>query len=154
VSRIHVAPRRDKNYEKIDQHLKARIPVKAGPHQLGVTFVKNPSSLLETKRSPTPPVSTCTGIRVSGGGLSGVDQRSLRPKRSGDTPSRRNIFVAEPSKPEEEDACAKQILSTLIRRAYRRPVTDADLQKPLAFYRKARAEDGFDAGIESALSAI
>jgi hypothetical protein len=66
------------------------------------------------------------------------------------------VFVCEPAVPGEgeEEGCARRILSTLIRRAYRRPVTDADLQTPLAFYRKARAEGGFDAGIEAALSAI
>ena len=47
-----VAPPKDHNFEKVDQHLKARIPVKAGPHQLGITFLKNPSELLETKRQP------------------------------------------------------------------------------------------------------
>jgi len=54
----------------------------------------------------------------------------------------------------ENDAGAERILSTLMRRAYRRPVTGADLQKPMEFYRKAKAEDGFDAGIEAALSAV
>ena len=42
--------------------------------------------------------------------------------------------------PAEEDACAERILSTLMRRAYRRPVTDADLQKPMEFYREAKAD--------------
>jgi hypothetical protein len=54
----------------------------------------------------------------------------------------------------EADARAKQILSTLMRRAYRRPVTDADLEKPMEFYRKTRVEEGFEAGIETALSAV
>jgi hypothetical protein len=57
-------------------------------------------------------------------------------------------------RPDEEDAYAERILSTLIRRAYRRPVTDVDLQKPMEFYRKARTEEGFEAGIETALSAV
>ncbi len=43
---------------------------------------------------------------------------------------------------------------TLMRRAYRRPVTTNDLAKPLAFYRDASAKDGFEAGIEAALSAV
>ena len=47
-----------------------------------------------------------------------------------------------------------RILSTLARRAYRRPVTDADLAAPLKFYREARAQSGFDAGIEMALRAL
>jgi len=45
-------PKGDKNFEKVDAHLKVRVPVTAGPHQVGVTFLKNPSSLLETKRQP------------------------------------------------------------------------------------------------------
>ena len=48
----------------MDAHLKVRVPVTAGPHQLGVTFLKNPSSLLETKRSPIRRITTCTGIRA------------------------------------------------------------------------------------------
>src|SRR5262249_17237882 len=72
----------------------------------------------------------------------------------GDTPSRRRIFVRQPKSPDEEDASAKQILSTLLRRAYRRPVADADLQRILPLYRAARHDGDFDAGIEAALSAI
>jgi len=61
---------------------------------------------------------------------------------------------ARPTKPGEEESCAERILSTLLRRAYRRPVTSTDLQGPLDLYRHARAEDDFDAGIEMALSAV
>jgi hypothetical protein len=56
--------------------------------------------------------------------------------------------------PGEEDACAKRILGTLVRRAYRRPITDADLQAPLKFYREARKQGGFEAGIEMALGSV
>ena len=143
------------SHQSRDQHLKARIPVTAGPHQLGVTFPKNPSSLLETKRQPyqahfnfhrhpriTPAIYQ---ISITG---------PYATKGPGDTPSRRRIFVCEPTTPDEEEGCAQRILSTLMRRAYRRPVTDADLQRPMEFYRQARAEEGFEAGIESALGAV
>ena len=60
----------------------------------------------------------------------------------------------EKAKPGDEEGCAKRILSTLMRRAYRRPVTDADFQAPLKFYKSARAEQGFEAGIEMALSSV
>jgi hypothetical protein len=73
---------------------------------------------------------------------------------AGDTPSRRRIFSKRPGSPGEEEACAKQTLTTLMRRAYRRPVTESDLTRILAFYRDARAEADYDAGIEAALSAI
>jgi hypothetical protein len=72
----------------------------------------------------------------------------------GDTQSRRRIFVCKPSKPAEEEACASKILTMMTRRAYRRPVTDADLKAPMKFYRETRQESGFEAGIESALSSV
>ena len=75
-------------------------------------------------------------------------------KGAGDTPSRRRIFVCRPAEPSQEDACARQILSTLMRRAYRRPVSEADLERPLAFYREGESDGGFDAGIERAVSAV
>jgi hypothetical protein len=72
-------------------------------------------------------------------------------KAPGDSPSRRRLFVARPKSPDDEEACAKQVLATVMRRAYRRPVTDADLARVLPFVRE---EKDFDAGIESALSAV
>ena len=69
----------------------------------------------------------------------------------GDTPSRRRIFTCRPRDAAEEPACAKQIVSTLMRRAYRRPVTDADLAPAMKFYASGRAERDFDRGIERAL---
>src|SRR5439155_8260468 len=75
-------------------------------------------------------------------------------KGPGDSPSRRRIFVSRPTKPGEEEICAESILSNLVRRAYRRSVAKADLEKPMEFYHKAQAEEGFEAGIEAALSAV
>ena len=54
----------------------------------------------------------------------------------------------------QEEKCAGAILSTLMRRAYRRPIAKAEVEKPMAFYRKGRAEGDFDAGITMALSAV
>jgi hypothetical protein len=75
-------------------------------------------------------------------------------KGPGDTPSRRRIFVCEPGKSGDEEGCAKRILSTVMRRAYRRPVTESDLRVPLKFYKDARAGGGFEAGIELALCSV
>jgi len=182
-----VAPPKDRNFDKVDQHLKARIPVTAGPHQLGVTFLKNPSALLETKRQPYQAHFNLHRHPRIGPAIYQVSINGpYDAKGPGDTPSRRRIFGIETENPltrpsatlspsdgerdgvrgdaesefgkqrrtDEEDAYAKRILSTLMRRAYRRPVTDADVQKPMEFYRKARAEEGFEAGIETALSAV
>ncbi len=72
----------------------------------------------------------------------------------GDTASRARIFVCHPGTAQEEEPCARKILATVSRRAFRRPVTDADLKPLLAFYRSGRAEGDFDFGIEKALRAI
>src|SRR5205814_4746209 len=140
VKLLTVAPPKNKDYESVDAKLKVRFPVTAGPHQLGVTFVKKPSELLETKRQPynahfnmhRHPRLTPAIYQVSINGPYEV-------KGPGDTPSRRRIFVAKPQGAKDEEKCAKQILAALARRAYRRPVTDADLERPLALFGKTRA---------------
>ncbi|HKS36921.1 MAG TPA: DUF1592 domain-containing protein, partial [Verrucomicrobiae bacterium] len=148
-------PQGHKNYDLVDGHLKFRLPVAAGPHQLGVAFLKNPSALLETRRQPYQAHYNMHRHPRIGPAIYQVSINGpYEPKGPGDTPSRRRLFVAKPAKPEEEDRCATQILFTLMRRAYRRPVTEADLEKPMEFYRKARSGEGFDAGIQAALSAV
>jgi mono/diheme cytochrome c family protein len=144
-----------RNYETVDAKLKIRVPVTAGPHQVGVTFLKNPSALLETKRQPYNAHFNMHRHPRLGPAIYQVSINGpYAAKGPGDTPSRRRIFVCEPAKPAEEESCAERILSHLMRRAYRRPVSASDLQKPMEFYRKTRAEDGFEAGIEMALSAV
>jgi cytochrome c553 len=73
---------------------------------------------------------------------------------AGDTPSRARIFVCRPAAAAEEEPCARTVLATTARRAFRRPVTDADLKPLLAFYRSGRSERDFDFGIEKALRAM
>lgn len=147
-------PAKGVDHHAVDTHLSLRMPVKAGPHALGAAFLKNPSTLLETERQPYqvhfnmdrhPRVQPALySISIIG------PYNSSGP---GDTPSRRRILACQPSKP-EETACAKQSLAILMRRAYRRPVTDEDLKVPLKFYEDARREGGFEAGMEMALSAV
>ena len=148
-------PRGHKNYDTVDGNLKVRVPVSAGPHKVGVTFAKKSSPLLETRRQPYSarfnmhrhPRQTPAIYQVSING-------PYDAKGPGDTASRRKIFVAKPAKAEDEENCAKKIVASLARRAYRRPVTEADLEKPMEFYREARASESFEGGIETALSAI
>jgi hypothetical protein len=71
-----------------------------------------------------------------------------------ETPSRRRILVCTPAAPSEEVACAKQILTSLVRQAYRRPATANDLEALLTFYQSGRNEGGFDTGIRAAIQAI
>ena len=143
------------SHANVDQHLKVRVPVKAGPHALGVTFLKNASVLLETARQPYQAhFNSYRHPRIQPAIYSITIIGPYAPKGPGDSPSRRRIFVSRPTSAGEEERSAKRILAALTRRAYRRPVTDEDLQGPLDLYRKARAEGDFDAGIEMALSGV
>jgi mono/diheme cytochrome c family protein len=140
-----------------EKPLKARIPVKAGPHNLAVTFVKEGSSLVETPRLPT---ESRFNDRRYPRTAPAIDQVSVTgpyaPKGATETPSRRRLFACRPTGQDkaQEEKCAAEILSTLMRRAYRRPVAKADVDEPMAFYRKGRAEGDFDTGITMALTAV
>ena len=148
-------PPSGKDHRAVDQNLKVRIPVEAGPHVLGVTFLKNPSVLLETQRQPYEAhFNFYRHPRIQPAIFSISITGPYAAKGPGNTPSRRRILVCRPEKPGEEEGCPKVILRTLVRRAYRRPVTDVDLQRPLEFYREARREGDFEAGIQMALSAV
>jgi hypothetical protein len=125
------------DYSLLDKNLKVRVPVKAGPHDVGVTFVRNSSSLLETARQPLPVhFNERRHPRIT----PAISQFSITgpyaPEGAGDTPSRRRIFVCRPTGPREEEACAKKILSNFMRRAYRRSISEADLERPMTFYRE------------------
>ena len=141
--------------ELVDKDLHIRIPVKAGPHTLGVAFPKKPTLLLETERQPYQAhFNMYRHPRIQPALYSIVVVGPYDATGAGDTPSRRRIFVCHPAKPSEEESCAKQILSSFARRAYRRPVSDVDLEIPLKFYRDTRTGGGFEAGIERGLRAL
>ncbi len=156
-------PGSDKNAELVDANLKFRVAVKAGPHDLGVTFPKDPTALIETVRQPylvhfnmhRHPRQTPAVYQVS---ITGP----FDAQGPGDTPSRRLIFGRLATAPNSAarsaaaaEASAREILTPLLRHAYRRPVTEEDLRKPLQFFHEGSAEGaGFEAGIENALCAI
>ena len=148
-------PRGFEGHARADAHLNVRFPVKAGLHDLVVTFLKKPSSLLETMRQPYQAhFNMHRHPRLSPAVFQVTITGPYDARGAGDSPSRRRIFIAKPKGAGEEEACAKTILAALLRRAYRRPVRDADLERVLQFYRDARAESDFDAGIEAGLSAV
>jgi mono/diheme cytochrome c family protein len=141
----------------LDKNLKIRVPVDAGPHDVAVTFVQEGTSLVDTVRQP--PTSRYNDRRYprTTPGVNMVSVTGPYASRGvGDTPSRRRLFVCRPAGPDkaQEDECAVEILATLMRRAYRRPVAKAEVDGPMAFYREGRAEGGFDGGIAMALSAV
>ena len=130
------------------------MPVKAGEHLIQAYFVAkteayvedlfDPSIRRENYRNPAGPPKLST-LTVTGpqSGTAAVSE----------TPSRQRILLCAPQSAKDE-TCAKKIISTLARRAYRRPVTDADLQAPLASFRSGLARAGFESGIEMALRSI
>ena len=138
-----------------DANLKKRVVVKGGPRKVGVTFIKKPKSLIETKRKPyvarfnyhRHPRQNPAVFQLS---ITGPFDAS----KTTDTPSRNRIMIAAPQEGESPEVAAGKILRRLTRLAYRRPIVDADLKRPMAFFQQGFDEGGFDSGIESALSSI
>jgi hypothetical protein len=145
--------------EKLEARLQVRARIKAGPRLVGATFVKKDNAEFDYILQP---FLRTTLDPVNEVGLPHIESLIVagpyKPTGPGDTPSRRRIFVCRPAGSPANDSdelpCATKILSTLARRAYRRPVTDADLQPLLAFYQEGRKNGSFDAGIERALRLI
>ncbi len=152
-----VDPDRDQGaaYNTGPEDLRVRVPVAAGPRTVTATFIRKTGALAESLRQPfdrphgegdyllyAPHLGTLT---ITGP----FDETGIE-----DTPARRRIFVCQPGNAAEEAPCARQILSALARRAYRRPVTGRDLAPLVAFYDQGRMAGGFEAGIERALRAL
>jgi hypothetical protein len=155
---------REPDHATVDQHLKIRVPIQAGSHAIGVAFLKKPSLLQETARQPYQAhFNYYRHPRIQPAVYSVSIIGPYGAADPGDTPSRRRLFVSRPAGPAiaatgsstlQEDRAARQILGTLMKRAYRRPVTETDLHGPLALFQKGRTDGGFDAGIEMAVSAV
>ena len=137
----------------LDQKLTVRIPVKAGPHTVSADTVLRSHAYKDELIKPFLR-TTVDGLDITGD--PSVDRLTIEgpfnPTGVSDTPSRRRIFLCHPGNEAEQLPCARKILASLARRAYRRPVADTDLETLLSFYQRRRNENGnFDAGIESAL---
>jgi hypothetical protein len=135
-----------------DGRLRGRFPIVAGPHTVAVAFLKKPSVLSEAARQPFfADYNGRTMVAVFSVSVAGP----YNARGAGDTPSRRSIFSCAPRAAQDEAACARTIVSTLARKGYRRPVTTAEVDELLGFYKDARAEGGgFENGIEMALRAL
>ncbi len=140
--------------DKIDQRLHTRVKVTGGPHMVGVTFIKrNNAESVE----PLQPHRRDHDLQNMNG-IPKVDyvkiQGPYQPSGPGDTPSRRRILVCRPATAADEAACARRILSTVARRAYRRPLTDQDMAPLMDMYEAGRKKGSFDNGIEQALRLV
>ena len=142
-------------YERnADDALNIRFQAQAGRRLVGVAFLEEAMAVegqLEQRmtqydftqyKGGKPAVASVT---ISG---------PYNAAGAGETPSRQRLFVCKPSAAADEEPCAGKILSTLARRAYRRPVTDEDMGTLLSLYREGRSRAGFETGIETAMERI
>jgi hypothetical protein len=139
-----------------DEALQVRVPLTAGLHQVLATIVKAEGIKAEGFGPARIPIWNREGDIASAelaisSLLIGGPYNGRVPK---DSPSRRRIFVCHPANAGEETPCATKILSTVARTAYRRQVTNDDVQTLLAFFQRGRAERDFDNGIRAALERL
>jgi mono/diheme cytochrome c family protein len=140
----------------LDTRLQVRVHVKAGQRQVGAAFIQKPSSLGGHRLQP---FLRTTIVATDHTGLPHVERVTVsgpfNAKPAGDTASRRRILTCSPGSSEaSQRACASRVISTLARRAYRRPVADADVAPLMRFYEEGRREAGFEHGIVRALRGV
>jgi mono/diheme cytochrome c family protein len=142
--------------DAVEARLQVRVPLKAGPHDVGATFaaraeVENTRRLQAILRTTSDTSETLIGpphvltITVTG---------PFNPTGPGDTPSRRAIFSCRPAAAAQEEPCARRILSNLARRAYRGMETPADVTELVGLFREWRRDNSFDSAIGFALQRI
>ena len=123
------------------RNIKVKVP--AGRHRVGITYKQKTAAEHNEILNSFVPVAgmaqmvngNSDGPRITNVEINGP----LKAEGVSDTPSRRKLIVCKPASAAEETPCAKQILGTLAKRAFRRPVTDDDLAGAMAFYKEGRA---------------
>jgi hypothetical protein len=144
--------------DQIDERSRVKVRLTAGPHEITAAWIDkgaapDPYRVRPPVRSSHDPrdplgIPHLLTFTVTGPYNAGI---------SGDTPSRRRVFVCQPdanATPQVEEVCATRIMSTLARHAYRGQATDDDTQRLLTFYREARRQGDFEAGIEAGLQRV
>jgi mono/diheme cytochrome c family protein len=139
----------------LDRRLSVRIPVKAGVHTITAATILRSHAQRDNLIKPFMR-TTIDGLDITGD--PSIDRLTVEGPYGqtgvGDTPSRRKIFICKPATAAEEEPCARKIVSSLGRAAYRRPLEDSDVETLLGFYRKARTGHSFDSGIEAAMQYV
>ena len=161
VKAFTLEPRKDMR-APTERTWKVKVPVQAGPHAVGVTFVKLPSireidSAFERFDRPY----------FLNGVIGQPNHTIYQPyldvitvlgpfdaKGAGSLPSRKRLMTCAPKTKAQQDPCARTIFARLTRKAYRRPVAAADLDPIMAVYKAEAAETGFDAGIEAGVTRV
>ncbi|MCY3842854.1 MAG: DUF1592 domain-containing protein [Acidobacteria bacterium] len=144
-----------------DERLALRVPVRAGSRKVGVSFVQGRTerdgvlqpratgkvlAIAERWSSPSEaPEAAVEHMSIAGPFLAAG---------AGETSTRRNLFVCRPTAFAEETECAREVLTRVARRAFRRPLAGADVETLLAFFEAGRADGGFETGIRRGLESI
>lgn len=153
-----------------------KLPVKAGLRAVGVSFPKEGAVAEPAVPGPRrfggpqgpmgAPALTSMDFRLDGARIKRFEvpenlnieafliSGPYQAAGSGQTASRERVFLCRPATVTEETPCARKILGTLARRAFRRPVTDADINPLFAFYQQERQKSDFEAGIQNAIEAM
>lgn len=146
-----------------DQHLKARFHIPSGQQKLGITFVAKSESLIETRRQPLNVQFNHHRHRRQGPAVYSVSITGpYSVSGSTETESRRLLLKDRADSVTDAESVAMKTLGRIMRRAYRRPIDEADLKVPLQFFRDAFSEklsakstsDRFEAGLQAALEAV
>jgi hypothetical protein len=153
----------EKDHKAIDQRLdtavaeingrlrKIRFHATAGQHKVAITFVHR--SFAESDERVRTNALEGGQVRIQA--VHALQIRGpLAVTGMSASPSRKKIFVCQPANPSEELACAQKIVSNLAQRAFRRPVTQEDVNSLLAFYKAGRSEGDFDRGVRDVVSAV
>ncbi len=135
-----------------------RIPIKAGLHTVGVTFLATndlPGTELDRpfERTMNTPGQIPGFLFYPHVGQVWIEG-PYGAKGAPDTAARRRIFVCKPTSAKDEEPCAQKIMSSLVKRAYRRPATASDLNTLTEFYRSGRGDGSFDDGIEAVIQRV
>jgi hypothetical protein len=150
VAAKDAAPRKE-----ADTDLHFQTVLRAGPRDIGVAFLLKDHAEDTSLREPFKRLDNSggNGVNLSQPHIASVIITGpfKIAETAEDTPSRRKVFVCHPEAPADEPACAQKIFTNLARIAYRRPVTDKDIQVLMASYRDGRKEGGFESGIEVGL---
>ncbi len=140
--------------DAIDAQLQVRVHVKAGPRDVTAAFLQRSRAADSRKMQPyrssfdTYDATGYPHIRTL------VVKGPFKVDAPGETPSRARIFTCRPATAAQEEACARQILTTLVRRAYRQPASTQDVNRAMEFYRTGRGNGGFENGIQLALQRV
>ena len=140
--------------DAIDAALQVRVHVQAGPRVVTAAFLQR--SRVEDSRKVQPYRSSFDTYDSTG--VPHIETLVVKGPftvdGSGNTPSRARVFTCHPTATAREEACARQILTSFVRRAYRQPASASDVNRVMEFYRAGRKGGTFESGIQLALQRV